>query len=386
MAQPGKQGMSDAQKVEVWCRRRQGESINDISRAIGKYRTSVFGVLKAHGGFPSPLRRRAPSALTLTEREEISRGIAAGHSMREIARALQRSPSTISREIARNNGRRRYRATQADKATWERSRRPKLCLLAQNGKLRCLVTNKLALDWSPEQISGWLRLAYPDDETLHVSHEAIYRSIFIQARGVLKKELQQHLRSQRTYRKPRNSSLRGMLRGRIVDGVSIADRPPEVEDRAVPGHWEGDLIAGFANSYIATLVERHSRFTMLVKVNGKDTSTVVTALSKQVCNLPEHLRKSLTWDRGMELANHKAFTLGTETQVYFCDPRSPWQRGTNENTNRLLRQYFPKGTDISVYSQSQLNKVARKLNQRPRKTLGYETPADKLQASVASIS
>ena len=383
MAQPGKQGMSDAQKAELWLRRRHGESISDISHAMGKYRTSVFGVLKAHGGFPPSLRKRASSALTLAEREEISRGIAAGRSIREIARMLQRSPSTISREIARNNGRRRYRATQADKATWERSRRPKLCLLAQNGKLRYLVANKLALDWSPEQISGWLRLAYPDDGTLHVSHETIYRSIFIQARGVLKKELQQHLRSQRTYRKPKHNSLRGMQRGQIVDGVPIADRPPEVEDRAVPGHWEGDLIAGFANSYIATLVERHSRFTMLVKVNGKDTKTVVTALSKQVRKLPEQLRKSLTWDRGMELADHKAFTLATDTQVYFCDPRSPWQRGTNENTNRLLRQYFPKGTDISVHSQLQLNKVARKLNQRPRKTLGYETPADKLQESVA---
>lgn len=383
MARPGKQGMSDAQKLELWHRRRHGESINDISHAIGKVRTSVFGVLKTHGGFPPPLRRHASSALTLAEREEISRGIAAGHSMREIARALQRSPSTVSREIARNSGRRRYRATQADKEAWERSRRPKLCRLAQNGKLRRLVANKLALDWSPEQISGWLRRAYPDDETLHVSHETIYRSIFIQARGVLKKELQQHLRSQRTFRKPKHSSLRGMRRGQIVDGISIADRPPEVEDRAVPGHWEGDLIAGFANSYIATLVERHSRFTMLVKVNGKDTHTVVTALSKQVRKLPDQLRRSLTWDRGMELANHKAFTLATDTQVYFCDPRSPWQRGTNENTNRLLRQYFPKGTDISVHSQSQLNTVARKLNQRPRKTLGYETPADKLQASVA---
>lgn len=386
MAQPGKQGMSEAQKAELWRRRRHGESINDISRAIGKYRTSVFGILKVRGGFPPPLRRRASSALTLAEREEISRGIAAGHSMREIARTLQRSTSTISREIARNDGRCRYRATQADKLAWERSRRPKLCLLAQNGKLRRLVTNKLALDWSPEQISGWLRLAYPDDETLQVSHETIYRSIFIQARGVLKKELQQHLRSQRTFRKPRRSSLRGMQRGQIVDGVPIADRPPEVEDRAVPGHWEGDLIAGFANSYIATLVERHSRFTMLVKVNGKDTNTVVTALSKQVRKLPDQLRKSLTWDRGMELAAHKTFTMATDTQVYFCDPRSPWQRGTNENTNRLLRQYFPKGADISVHSQSQLNKVARKLNQRPRKTLGYATPADKLRASVAPIS
>lgn len=350
MARTGNLGVMDRQNSELWRLRLQGESLTSISRAIGSFLPTVSRILKIHGGFAPPIRRRSPRALTLAEREEISRGIAAGLSMREIARALQRSPSTISREIARNAGQGRYRATQADKATWERSRRPKLCRLAQNGKLRRLVANKLALDWSPEQVSGWLRCAYPDDETLHVSHETIYKSIFIQARGVLKKELQQHLRSQRTFRKPRQSSLRGMQRGQIVDGISIADRPPEVEDRAVPGHWEGDLIAGFANSYIATLVERHSRFTMLVKVNGKDTHTVVTALSKQVRKLPDQLRKSLTWDRGMELANHKAFTLATDTQVYFCDPRSPWQRGTNENTNRLLRQYFPKGTDISVYS------------------------------------
>ena len=289
----------------------------------------------------------------------------------------------------------RLPATAADNATaplrrtraaWERSRRPKVCRLAQHGKLRRSVANKLALDWSPEQISGWLKCTYPDDETLRVSHETIYKSIFVQTRGVLKKELQKHLRTQRTFRQSRGSSLRGAGRGQIVDGISIADRPPEIEDRAVPGHWEGDLIAGFAASYIATLVERQSRFTMLVKVNGKDTNSVVTALSKQVRKLPNQLRQSLTWDRGMELADHKTFTLATDTQVYFCDPRSPWQRGTNENTNRLLRQYFPKGADLSVYSQAELNKVARKLNQRPRKTLGYETPADKLQASVASTS
>ena len=386
MAQPGRLGMTDVQKGELWQRWRKGESITDISRALGSFRTSVSYVLRLHGGFAPPFRARSPHVLTLAEREEISRGLSAGHSLRQIAKALQRSPSTISREIARNGGRQHYRATQADKAAWERSRRPKACRLAQHGKLRRSVANKLALDWSPEQISGWLKRTYPDDETLRVSHETIYKSIFVQTRGVLKKELQKHLRTQRAYRQSRCSSLRGAGRGQIVDGVSIADRPPEIEDRAVPGHWEGDLIAGFAASYIATLVERQSRFTMLVKVNGKDTNSVVTALSKQVCKLPNQLRQSLTWDRGMELADHKTFTLATDTQVYFCDPRSPWQRGTNENTNRLLRQYFPKGADLSVYSQAELNKVARKLNQRPRKTLGYETPADKLQASVAAIS
>ncbi|MFV1998697.1 MAG: IS30 family transposase [Acidiferrobacterales bacterium] len=386
MAQPGRLGMTDVQKSELWQRWRDGESIIDISRALAADRKSVFRVLRRYGGFTPPLRKRSPNALTLAEREEISRGLSAGYLLRQIAKALQRSPSTISREIARNGGQRHYRAIQADEKAWERTCRPKLCRLAQNGKLRRLVANKLALDWSPEQISGWLKCAYPDDETLRVSHETIYKSIFVQTRGVLKKELQKHLRTQRAFRQSRRSSLRGAGRGQIVDGVSIAERPPEIEDRAVPGHWEGDLIAGFADSYIATLVERHSRFTMLVKVNGKDTNTVVTALSKQVRKLPNQLRQSLTWDRGMELADHKTFTLATDTQVYFCDPRSPWQRGTNENTNRLLRQYFPKGADLSVYSQAELNKVARKLNQRPRKTLGYETPADKLQASVASIS
>ena len=386
MAQPGRLGMTDVQKSELWHRWRKGESITDISRALGSFRTSVSYVLRLHGGFAPPHRTRSPHALTLTDREEISRGLSAGHTLRQIAKALQRSPSTISREIARNGGRQHYRATQADKAAWERSRRPKACRLAQHGKLRRSVANKLALDWSPEQISGWLKRTYPDDETLRVSHETIYKSIFVQTRGVLKKELQKHLRTQRAFRQSRCSSLRGAGRGQIVDGVSIAERPPEIEDRAVPGHWECDLIAGFAASHIATMVERQSRFMMLVKVNGKDTNSVVTALSKQVRKLPNQLRQSLTWDRGMELADHKTFTLATDTQVYFCDPRSPWQRGTNENTNRLLRQYFPKGADLSVYSQAELNKVARKLNQRPRKTLGYKTPADKLQASVAAIS
>jgi IS30 family transposase len=346
----------------------------------------VAYILRREGGFAPPLRRRAPQAVSLAEREEISRGLSAGHSLRQIAKRLKRAPSTISREIARNGGRQRYRATEADKAAWVRARRPKACWLAQQGKLRRMVAHKLAQDWSPEQIAGWLKCMYPDDETRRVSHETIYKSLFVQTRGVLKKELQKHLRTQRAFRHSRRSSLRGTGRGRIVDGVSIAERPPEIEDRAVPGHWEGDLIAGFADSYIATLVERQSRFTLLVKVKGKDTHTVVTALSKHIRKLPAQLRQSLTWDRGMELADHKTFTLATDTKVYFCDPRSPWQRGTNENTNRLLRQYFPKGSDLSVHSQAELNKIARKLNQRPRKTLGYMTPADKLQASVAAIS
>ncbi|MBX3302174.1 MAG: IS30 family transposase [Nitrospira sp.] len=383
MAQVGRPGMTEAQKAEVWWRWRTGASLSDIGRAVDRFPASIFGLLRLHGGITPPARHRASHALTRAEREEISLGLAVGASLRQIARGLQRAPSTISREIARNTTSQGYRANQADEIAWDRARRPKRCRLALNGKLRALVANKLALDWSPEQITGWLKRTYRGDESLQVSHETIYRSLFIQTRGVLKKELQKHLRTQRVFRQSRHSNIRGLRRGHIIDGVSIAHRAPEVEARAVPGHWEGDLMAGRGNTHIATLVERHSRFTMLVKVTGKDTKTVVRALSTQVRKLPNQLRQLLTWDRGMELADHKAFTLATDTRVYFCDPRSPWQRGTNENTNRLLRQYFPRGTDLSAHSQTDLNRIAQKLNQRPRKTLEYATPAEQLQASVA---
>lgn len=383
MARLGRPGLSDIQKEELWRRWHNGESLSDIGRALGKHPASVFGVLRLYGGFMPLKRSRSERALTLAEREEISRGISSGQSMREIARNLGRSPSTISREIGRNSGLLKYRAHFADDSAWERGCRPKLCCLAQNGKLRRIVATKLALDWSPEQISGWLKRTYSDEETLQVSHETIYKSLFIQSRGVLKKELQKHLRTKRVFRQSKKYNTRGQPRGQIIDGVSIMQRPPEVEDRAVPGHWEGDLIAGSSNTHIATLVERSSRFTMLIKVDGKDTKTVISALSKQVKTLPRHLRQSLTWDRGMELADHKTFTMATDTKVYFCDPQSPWQRGTNENTNRLLRQYFPKKTNLSMHTQEDLNDVARRLNQRPRKVLEYETPADRLQASVA---
>jgi IS30 family transposase len=298
--------------------------------------------------------------------------------MRDIAHHLGRPPSTISREIGRNGGPRRYRATIADEKAWDRAWRPKLCHLAFNGFLRRIVSLKLAQDWSPEQIAGWLKRRFPDDETMHVSHETIYKSLFVQSRGVLKKELQKHLRTKRLFRQSKKHNNRGARRGQIIDGVSISERPASIEDRAVPGHWEGDLIAGSGNTHIATLVERQSQFTMLVKVDGKVTKTVVSALSRQVKKLPNQLRQSLTWNRGMELVNHKDFTMATDLQVYFCDPQSPWQRGTNENTNRLLRQYFPKKTDLSVHSQADLNKIAKKLNQRPRKTLDFMAPADKL--------
>ncbi len=261
--------------------------------------------------------------------------------------------------------------------------RPKACLLAVHEKLQKIVASKLVLDWSPEQVSGWLKIQYPEDESMRVSHETIYRSLFIQARGVLKKELIGHLRSKRRIRRSQHSRVGGQSRGQIVDAISIRERPAEIEDRAIPGHWEGDLIGGTRNSHIATLVERHSRFTALVKVRSKDTAAVVAALSRQIRKLPASLRRSLTWDRGLEMAKHKTFTVATNVKVYFCDPHSPWQRGTNENTNHLLRQYFPKRTDLSGYAQSDLDKVALRLNQRPRKSLGFETPASRLRASVA---
>src|SRR6202035_4122901 len=302
--------------------------------------------------------------------------------IREIAKSLQRAVSTVSREVARHGGRPLYRASDADQQAWNSALRPKRCLLAIHFKLQKIVAGKLILDWSPEQVSGWLKIQYPEDESMRVSHQTIYRSLFIQARGVLKKELMQHLRSQRRIRRSRHSRLSGHRRGQIVDAISIRERPAEIEDRAIPGHWEGDLLGGSKNSHIATLVERHSRFVMLVQVPSKNTATVVAALSRHVRQLPATLRRSLTWDRGLEMAQHQSFTVATDVKVYFCDPQSPWQRGSNENTNGLLRQYLPKKTDLSCYSQSDLDQIARRLNQRPRKTLGFQPPADKLQSSV----
>ena len=385
MTRMGRPGLTDKQRVELWERWKTGESLSDIGRAIGKHAGSVFGVLRSHGGIYQPPRRRSKRSLTLAEREEISRGISAGRSIREIARSINRAASTVCREINRNHGRQRYRATDADSATWDRACRPKTCKLAHRRRLQRIVAKKLSLEWSPDQIAGWLKQTYPNDESLHVSHETIYRSLFIQTRGVLKKELMKHLRSRRVMRHGKQYTTKGKPRGRIIDAVSISERPASVEDRSIPGHWEGDLIAGSNNTHVATLVERQSRFTMLVKLDGKDTQTVVSALIKQVKRLPIELRKSLTWDRGSEMAEHKQITIATDLKLFFCDPQSPWQRGTNENTNRLLRQYLPKQTDLSVHSQADLNNVARRLNQRPRKTLGYQTPADKLQESVASI-
>jgi IS30 family transposase len=366
------------QKRELWARWKDGQCVADIARALGRRNKSgVYRILALDGGIAPIPHRRAPVTLRLEEREEISRGIAAGQSIRRIARDLGRSPSTISREIRRNGGSQAYRASPADNTAWDRALRPKICRLALHAPLRLRVAQKLALEWSPKQIAGWLRQQFPTDPNMQLSHESIYRSLFIQTRGVLKKELTAHLRTGRQMRQAKGGTTRNGL-GQIADTVSIRERPAEAEDRAVPGHWEGDLLSGANNTHIATLVERHSRFTMLVKVPNKSTATVVTALSKTIGKLPHELRRSLTWDRGKEMADHKSFTVATNVQVYFCDPRSPWQRGTNENTNGLLRQYFPKGTDLSSFSQAHLNKIALRLNQRPRQTLGFQTPADKL--------
>jgi IS30 family transposase len=383
MRQGRRYGLSAEQKAEIWDRWKAGESLHEIGRAFGKDHGSIQFLLSQHGGIAPAVRRRSQRTLTLAEREDISRGIASGCSIREIARGLQRAASTVSREVVRHGGRSLYRANEADHRAWKSAQRPKACLLARHRKLRRIVASKLILDWSPEQISGWLKRRYPSNESMRVSHETIYRSLFIQARGVLKKELIQHLRSKRLIRRSRQARTGGQSRGQIVDAISISERPAEIEDRAIPGHWEGDLLSGTGNSHIATLVERHSRFTILVKVPSKDTATVVDALTRQVRKLPASLRRSLTWDRGLEMAKHKSFTVATNVNVYFCDPQSPWQRGTNENTNGLLRQYFPRKTDLSGYSQADLDKVASRLNQRPRKTLGFQTPASKLQASVA---
>ena len=384
ISQRYRRGFTAAEKTELWDRWQRGESLKAIGRAFGKPSSSIYFQVSPHGGIRPAPRRRSRLSLTLSEREEISRGIAAHQSARSMARLLGHSPSTVSREISRNGGYDRYRAALADEKAWDRARRPKRCKLANSPRLRQAVASKLRLNWSPEQIAGWLKRAHPEDESYRVSHETIYRSLYVQARGVLKKELLGYLRSKRTIRRSKRADPNGDRRGQIKDLVSISQRPAAVEDRAVPGHWEGDLLAGSKNSYIATLVERHTRYVMLAKVTNKDTHTVVSALIKQARRLPNELYKSLTWDRGKELTDHRRFTLATNIDVYFCDPQSPWQRGSNENTNGLLRQYFPKGTDLSVYSQAHLNKVARQLNERPRQTLQFETPAERFNACVAS--
>lgn len=372
--------LSPSDSAELWHRWRRGESVAAIGAALGRASGTVHGMLSARGGIAPIARRRSPRSLSLAEREEISRGVCLGASVRAIAMRIGRSPSTVSRELVRNTGRDRYRAATADSNAWARAARPKLCKLATHRRLRCFVSRKLRLQWSPAQISGALKIEFAGDDRMQVSHETIYRSLFIQARGVLKKELKEHLRTRRRMRRSQTADTTGRRIGGLTDPVSIRERPAEVEDRAIPGHWEGDLLSGSHNSHIATLVERQSRFTILVKVDGKDTDSVVSALIKKVRKLPAQLRRSLTWDRGNEMAQHKAFSVATDVKVYFCDPQSPWQRGTNENTNGLLRQYFPDGTELTQFSQADLDKIALRLNQRPRKTLGFITPAVMLDA------
>jgi len=381
---------TETDKSLMWDRWQKGESLNSIARLFDRHHSAIQGILSRTGGIRPPQRQRSQRALTLAEREEISRGVVAGQSMRSIAVSLGRAPSTVSRELNRNGGRRRYRASKADQSAWDRAHRPKTCKLAKNRVLAHIVAEKLQLQWAPEQIAGWLKTMYPDDENMQVSHETIYKSLFIQARGALKKELLQHLRKTRAMRRSRHHTQKTADHGCIIDAVSIHERPAEAEDRAVPGHWEGDLVFGSNNSQIATLVERHTRYVMLARVKSKDTETVINALIKQAHKFtprargPRELYKSLTWDRGKEMADHKRFSLDTDIKVYFCDPQSPWQRGSNENTNGLLRHYFPKGMDLSNVHQNRLNAVARRLNERPRKTLEYRTPAERFNQCVAS--
>ena len=373
---------SEKQKALMWDRWQAGDSLHGIARLFDRHHSSVRGIFERCDGMRPRARRRSARSLTLAEREEISLGIAAGRSMRSIALSLGRAPSTVSRELRRNGGRDDYRASWADEAAWDRAYRPRICKLARHRALARLVAAGLKLQWSPEEIAGWLRRTYPDDENRQVSHETIYKTLFIQARGALKKELLAHLRQTRAMRRPRGHTQKNR---QIKQAVSIRERPAEVEDRAVPGHWEGDLLMGTKDSQIATLVERQTRYCMLVRVKSKDTRTVVTALIKQAHKLPRELYKSLSWDRGKEMADHKRFSLATDVDVYFCDPQSPWQRGSNEQVNGLLRQYFPKGMDLSSIHQNHLNAIARRLNERPRKTLGYHSPAEKFAECVASI-
>ena len=384
MKQRPRRYFTEPEILAMWERWHAGESLNSIARDLDRGHSAVQGALARSGGLRPVQRRRSRWSLTLAEREEISRGVVAGRSIRCIASGLGRAPSTVSREVRRNGGRRRYRASLAEQAAWDRARRPKTCKLAQSRALASVVVRKLKLEWAPEQIAGWLKRRYPADQDMQVSHETIYKSLFIQARGALKKELLEHLRKSRAMRRSRHKTLKGDGLGQITNTVSIRERPAEAEDRAVPGHWEGDLLFGGKNSQIATLVERQTRYVMLVRVPSRDSETVINALIKHAHKLPRELYKSLTWDRGSEMAAHPRFSLATDIKVYFCDPQHPWQRGSNENTNGLLRQYFPKGMDLSNVNQNRLNAVAKRLNDRPRKTLGYYSPAEKFAECVAA--
>ena len=380
MAKIGRPGLPSTKRQQVWEMWKAGESLSTIAQAVGSPAGSIFSILLPFGGVYQAPQRRRSAALSLDDREEISRGLAAEESYRSIGRRIGRPTSTVSREVARNRGVVKYRAVDADDRAWRRAKRPKTCRLAQQPALCAYVDARLRENWSPEQIAGALRKLNPTGETMRVSHETIYRSLYIDARGVLARDLRAHLRSGRPMRRSVHNTVTGQWRSQIKGAVSIAERPATVEDRAVPGHWEGDLLLGRHWTQIATLVERTTRFTVLVHLEGRDMHSVTAGLSREMTRLPEHVRRSLTWDRGMELANHAVVTANTGLDVYFADPHSPWQRGTNENTNRLLRQYFPKGVSMAALTQADLNRVAAELNTRPRKTLDFDTPAMRFEA------
>jgi IS30 family transposase len=363
---------------QVWVSLRAGHAAKPTARQLGLSPSTVRAYLVRCGGIRPDPRRRSPGRLSFAEREEISRGLAADRSLRSIAAGLGRAASTVSREVAEHGGRRRYRAASADQAAWSRARRPKVCKLATHPRLRVIVGEQLKQQWSPQQIAGWLKTTYPDDPEMQVSHETIYRTLFIQSRGALRKELTAHLRTGRVIRRPAGTRLPDGRGGR--PGIlNISERPAEADDRAVPGHWEGDLVFGKRMSPVATLVERSTRFVMLVALpNGHKADLVADALAAKITTLPAALTRTLTWDQGHEMAAHARFTEETGVEVYFCDPKSPWQRGSNENTNGLLRQYLPKSLDFRTLSQADFDAIADQLNGRPRQTLGFKTPSQAL--------
>jgi len=375
----GYQRLSPAEVDAIWVRLRAGHAAKPTARALGLPTSTVRDYLLRCGGIRPDPRRRSPGRLSFAEREEISRGLAAGLSLREIAVELGRSASTVSREVATHGGRNQYRAATADQQAWSRGPRSKPCKLVANPALTAVVTEKLKRRWSPQQIAGWLKVTYPDNQQMQVSHESIYRTLFVQSRGALRRELTAHLRTGRVIRRPRGVRLPDGRGGR--PGIlNISERPAEADDRAVPGHWEGDLVFGKGMSPVATLVERSTRFVMLVALpaGNHKADAVADALAAAVQRLPSQLAKSLTWDQGHEMAQHARFTAATGIEVYFCDPKSPWQRGSNENTNGLLRQYLPKRLDFRTLTQADFDAIALELNERPRQTLGFKTPSQAL--------
>jgi IS30 family transposase len=368
-------GLSVQEQEELWARWRQGESLRLIARRMGKRGPSVRAFVLQSGGVKQPPRRRPAGSLSAAEREEISRGVAARDSCRSMAKRLGRAPSTVSRELARNGGRQRYRAQRADAAADRRAARPKPAKLAVEPRLRAVVEDKLALRWSPEQIAGWLPLAHPDDPSMRISHETIYLSLYIQRRRALRRDLRRCLPTGRAMRHPRGKRL-PQGRGQLIDIIPIRQRPVEADGRKVPGHWEGDLVLGKRPSAVLTLVERRSRSVLLVALPaGWRAEQVRPALTAAMDRLPKRSCRSLTWDQGKEMAEHARFTADTGIPVYFCDPRSPWQRASNENANGLLRQYLPRTVDLRQFSQADLDRIAAELNDRPRQTLGFQTPS-----------